>query len=371
MKKIISVFLAAVTVFALFSCNNTTGTDTETAEGTDVVASGKCNYGIILGDYVFAAGNNKLMKYNIHDGTATYLCPDPFCQHGGRCQFANAGENNFASIGNVVYYIDEDTESGKSTVFAFDADTNETKAVYSVTGRLLYMFAYYYKLIIRYIDSSRKDAEFYYFWYDTKTGKTEKLTEGAIPRTAKVRMIYDDKIVWFDISKHRSYCSDLQGGDYKLYDDGYRYGNYYSFEDWTDDDGEYHIAYYVTLNGEDEKKLLKEDIYPLFAENKIVYVRFLPKDERRYVYQEGYEMPALVDLYGGDVYVMDPDGSNDHLLFHTDEFIGELNSFNNRVLVSGDIIGILSDCIDEEDGDCFKNLIIANVNTGEFVISHE
>jgi hypothetical protein len=93
------------------------------------------------------------------------------------------------------------------------------------------------------------------------------------------------------------------------------------------------------------------------------------EEEQRIVYadKDGY---VVRDDWGGNVYVMNPDGSDDHLLFHTDEFITGMTADDAHPHVCGDYIGIQTgkfkgDQMMEDD------IIIVNLNTGEFVVTHK
>ena len=64
---------------------------------------------------------------------------------------------------------------------------------------------------------------------------------------------------------------------------------------------------------------------------------------------------------------MNPDGSDDHLLFHCDEYISELPDGSNG-LISGDYVGMYSLRLLEGMGNIFV-LIIVNIKTGEFIVT--
>ncbi len=74
------------------------------------------------------------------------------------------------------------------------------------------------------------------------------------------------------------------------------------------------------------------------------------------------------DEFGGNVYVMNPDGSDAHLLFHTDEYLYGMTDDQRHPLVCGDYIGIFTAKF-KNDETVSDDLIIANINTGEFVIT--
>ena len=367
MKKIISVFLAAITVFALFSCNNTTGTDTE----TDATADGlkTCNYGKIWKDYIVISDGNDgtLIKYNIHNGEMSFLCPDPFCRHEEDCQFAGVGvlSHSFDFIENTVYYANDEKGTGQNCLYSFDIDTSATKLLYESEGVIRDVHAYERRLFIREITGGRYNAESRCFWYDTITGKTEeyKGKQSGI----KLNRIENDRMIWYSIFNHDLYFTDLEGNEYQDYDFGSYYGNHYDIEYPEYGDNETKSGLYVTFSGETERKLLKEGVGQVtFAENKIIYTKVVPKEERRvgFVDELGRE---YYDPYNGDVYIMNPDGSDDHLLFHCDEYISELPDGSNG-LISGDYVGMYSLRLLEGMGNIFV-LIIVNIKTGEFIVT--
>lgn len=120
----------------------------------------------------------------------------------------------------------------------------------------------------------------------------------------------------------------------------------------------------------DERKLIEDDISMyIYYENKIVYFKLVPPDEQKvvHVWEDGQ---IDKDFYGGNVYIMNPDGTDKHLLFHTDEFIIGMTSNRRHPLISGDYFGILAGYY-TDDGFFTDRVIIANIKTGEFVVTHK
>jgi hypothetical protein len=100
-----------------------------------------------------------------------------------------------------------------------------------------------------------------------------------------------------------------------------------------------------------------------------VYFITVPRDEQRaaHVDESGY---VTKDPTGGNVYAANPDGSDAHLLYHTDEFITGNTSDMNHPLICGDYFGLPTARF--EGDEMFEDrLIIANINTGEFVVTHD
>ena len=386
MKRMIIIILTVFLIFALFSCGKTVSggetsgaeTDTETETGTETggmhnqTSPDIMKYGIIPGDYFFS-GNGGLVKYNVHTGSVTTVCPDPFCRHDDSCQFSGVYGKNFTVVGNTVYYIHKDDETGGAAIFSFDVDTTETKMVYSPGLPLAEIYSYEYKLLIRQYDSSDRGAKSGYIWLDTKTGKTSKLYEDSFLKNYVIYSIINDRIIWLRYTVDGNpeyYSTDLDGKDLKEYDFGYKYGNYYESEKEFYEDGTPYYNVYVTLKGETERKLLIQNtMLFIYCENKIVYTKKHPRAEWKVIRYFSKEY-SIYDFTCGDVYIMDPDGSNDHLLVHIDEGIRDLTpGYPLHRMMNGDYIGIELYKFDEEGADIYGCIMIVDINTGEYVLS--
>ena len=138
MKRIICVILALIFVLALFACDKSGGggeTTDETAPEVPADEPKTCNYGKIWKDYVVLSDGNDgtLIKYNIHNGEMSYLCPDPFCDHqNDNCQFGGVGvlADDYDFIENIVYYANDEKGTGQTCLYSFDIDTSATKLLY-------------------------------------------------------------------------------------------------------------------------------------------------------------------------------------------------------------------------------------------------
>lgn len=378
MKRNIAIILLLILTFHLYSCNgvaeNNVSERVENSSAENTRREGPTKYkpykyGIVAGDYIFARNSSfEPVKYNVHDGKMSHLCPDPFCNHHfNECEFMGF---EFQAIGNTVYFAKQDDITGKGTIYSFDPETAKITAIYSVRGSLNILNVYDYRLLARFSLSESSKTSGCYFWYDTKTGKTEDLLDSKATSDYAIYQIRDDLIIWKDMIGRKYYCTDLSGKNLKEYDFGYCYGNYYKAEFEEDDDGNSICSLYVTFRGESEKTCLIKDVGAyVFYENKIVYFKCVPREEQRVVHvcSNGTEDR---DIYGGNVYVMNPDGTDNHLLLHTDEFILGMTSVREHPQVSGEYFGII---VAEYEGDAITDnkLIIANINTGEFVVTHD
>ena len=367
MKRVISFILIFLLTAGLYSCGGAVGeAGKETTAANAEREFERRKFGVVWEDYIFIRrADSVIMKYNIKSGETTFLCPDPFCTHTDKgCQFFSV---SFVYIGNTVYYTKQDEISGKGTMYSFDADTAETKTVYSQNGVLNCVYAYEQRILLYAAESYERTSGRYYFWYDTANGKTEELRDSVINQNYIIHSIENDRIIWHPVRSDEYYSTDLSGGDFKEYTFGNYYGNRYRGALDTDGDGVQHYNMYVTLKGESEERLLIADLgLPLFAEDKIIYTKTVPKEERKIAFVDEFGN-EFTDDYGGDVYIMDPDGKNSRLLFHTDESIAEMIPEGN-VLISGDYFAITSEYYIETQG-MINRYIIANIKTGEFAVT--
>ncbi len=367
--------VAAIAVFAVVLShnakkdNNIAG-DSGTVSNADyTVEPGICERGQIWGDYIFRyTEKDGLKKYDIHTGERSDAVPDTL------------KIDSWAAIGNVLYYVTCDSYSNKSTLNAYDAATGAAQTVYETKGVLHAYDAYYERILLQHKPNAMANNEVTYFWFDTKTGKTEELDGRYIENGYMFYEFIDDRIVWRNMDESytgdelsRYYSTDLKGTDLRKYNYDYYYGNHYRFAPEEDEDGVQHNNMYVTLAGETEEKLLIADLHmPLFTKNKIIYTKTVPMEERRVAYISESDGSKRLDQCNGDVYIMDPDGSNDRLLFHTDECISSMNDIINRRrwYVGEEYAAIFSEYELPQRG-LLERVIVFNINTGEFVVEHD
>lgn len=367
--------VAAIAVFAVVLShnakkdNNIAG-DSGTVSNADyTVEPGICERGQIWGDYIFRyTEKDGLKKYDIHTGERSDAVPDTL------------KIDSWAAIGNVLYYVTCDSYSNKSTLNAYDAATGAAQTVYETKGVLNAYDAYYERILLHHKPNAMANNDVTYFWFDTKTGKTEELDGRYIENGYMFYEFIDDRIVWRNMDESytgdelsRYYSTDLKGTDLRKYNYDYYYGNHYRFAPEEDEDGVQHNNMYVTLAGETEEKLLIADLHmPLFTKNKIIYTKTVPMEERRVAYINESDGSKRLDQCNGDVYIMDPDGSNDRLLFHTDECISSMNDIINRRrwYVGEEYAAIFSEYELPQRG-LLERVIVFNINTGEFVVEHD
>lgn len=368
--------VAAIAVFAVVLShsakkdNNIVGDSGTVSTADYAVESGVCKRGQIWGDYIFRyTEQDGLKKYDIRTGERSDAVPDTI-----------KNNNSWAAIGNVIYYVTQDYDSNKSTLNAYDVATGAAETVYETRGMLNAYDAYYKRILLRHKPNVTANNDFTYFWFDTKTGKTEELDGRYIENGYMFYEFIDDRIVWRNMDESytgdelsRYYSTDLKGTDLRKYNYDYYYGNHYRFALEEDEDGVEHCNLYVTLSGETEEKLLIADLHmQLFTKNKIIYTKTVPMEERRVAYISESDGSKRLDQCNGDVYVMDPDGSNNHLLFHTDECISAMNDTINcrRWYVGEEYAAIFSEYELPQRG-LLERVIVFNINTGEFVVEHD
>ncbi len=377
MKKLFIIIITSVFILSSYSCSTLPDDINTTADNSEITNNQHnykpYKYGNIGGDYIFKLTSDyRLVKFNVHDGKRSYLCPDPFCSHdNSSCQFYNITSAKFTSIGNTVYYLRFDNK-GKSAVYSYDVDKSETKEVfvYQEKSLMTNVYAYDYRLFIRTAFNYELGIKESYFWYDTKTGETENYNGDNLSIGYSLFMIRDDRVIWSDVNLTSFFSTDLKGEDFKEHDFNYRYGNHYEMEFVISDEGYKSYTLYATFGNEKERKVVLSDIGPCFYyENNLVYFKTLPKKEHTVVhtYKNG---STVKDVKGGNLYIANPDGSDARLLLHTDEFMTSLSSDSYHQDVCGDYIGI---CAAEFSGDEMKEdkLVIVNLKTGEFVVTHE
>ena len=364
----VAAFAAFAILFPIMAKRTPAPVSSETSYTAEQPYDQRCNYMTVIKDYIFRRDEDgNIIRYNVHTGETTFVCTDPLCDKNGR---GCPGAESFAFIGNTLYYINPN-ENGGSDLWALYEDRAVPRLLYTFDGDMSIIYSYENTLLLRSVELiTRGTTERYYYRYIVNANILEQLDGRNISNGFLIKKIMNGRIIWVNALEegHPYYDTDLDGKDVKKHEFGHYYGNVYREALEVGEDGVEHCNLYVTLAGETEEKLLIADLgLPLFAEDKIVYTKIVPKEERRVAYVEESGRKET-DPYGGDVYIMDPDGGNDHLLFHTDERIMEMgDNLNDRVYVSGDIIGILAEHYVPGRGILGK-LITANIKTGEFAV---
>ena len=326
---------------------------------------GEIETGTVPGDYIFYAENGVLLKYHIPTGTASTVCQDPFCSHerwGSSCPFA-ISERLMTSIGNMLYY-NFDTEAGQHHLRSYDADSMKVEEIYTSNGLLSRIFSYNYYLYFSEHLSTKVEGDIKTTVYrlDTQSGALEIIDCGH--PFAKMKLIEVGRIVWEDDLKY--YSTDLDGGDWRVYEQNYcrEWGKY--LVRWTLGKWTYDKMYCKDLTT-GEEVLLAEDVADFYVYgDKLLYVKFV-ENPKVWITVNGQDKK---DLYGGDIYVVNLDGTDDKLLCHVEDFIyaGPSPDRNNE-FICGDWVGFASENYYDNNGNScltFTDMLIVNVITGEY-----
>jgi hypothetical protein len=321
--------------------------------------------GNVGGEYVFYADNGILLKYHIPTGTAAIVCPDPFCPHqryGSSCQFA-VESRLMTSIGNVLYYTMVDQE-WHQYLRSYGADSMKVEEIRATNGRLSRIFSYNYYLYFSEHLPTKVEGEFTTTVYrlDTQSGALEVIDCGH--PFARMELIEAGRIVWVDDLKY--YSTDLDGDDWRIYEQNYcrEWGKYrlrWELGKWT-----YDKIYCKDLNTKEEV-LIAKDVADFFVYgDKMLYVKFV-ENPQVWITVDGQDQK---DLYGGDIYVVNLDGTDDKLLCHVEDFIyAGPSADRNNEFVCGDWVGFSSENYYDEKGYpslTFTDMLVVNVITGEY-----
>ena len=329
---------------------------------------GDIETGTIAGDYIYRAifvdSMRLMMKYHIPTGTATTVCQDPFCTHESfaGCPFASRS-TKMASIGNVLYYV-VDIE-GQAFLRSYDGDSMKVEEIYTSNGLLSRIFSYNYYLYFSEHLSTKVEGDIKTTVYrlDTQSGALEIIDCGH--PFAKMELIEVGRIVWEDDLKY--YSTDLDGGDWRVYEQNYcrEWGKYklrWTLGKWT-----YDKMYCKDLTT-GEEVLIAEDVADFYVySDKLLYVKFV-ENPQVWITVNGQDKK---DLYGGDIYVVDLDGTDSKLLCHVDSFIyGGPSPNRNNEFICGDWVGFISENYYEDENGypslTFTDMLIVNVITGEY-----
>lgn len=291
--------------------------------------NGEMETGNIGGDYIYASTNSRLIKYHIPSGTATWVCQDPFCEHSLNCQF-KVPDFRYAAIGNILYYVTE--IDGQCRLRSYDGDSMKIEEIRISNGVLSRLFSYNYYLYFSELEVVDHGiiGTVIYRW-DTQNGKTDVIDCGD--PYAKIYKIEAGRIVWEKGDKY--FSTDLSGEDERDYSPILQreWGNYvYS---WQLAPGGGTACLYRTNRSTGEKILIAQNVERCyFYADKILYHKKL--DEPRYIKTEAGA--TIKDEFGGNVYVVNSDGTDNHLLCHVEDFYYG----NMPPIACGDWVGIIS-----------------------------
>ena len=320
---------------------------------------GEIETGTIPGDYIYASANFKLIKYHIPSGTATWVCQDPFCEHDLNCQF-KLSDSRYAVIGNALYYVTE--IDGQCRLRSYDGADMKIEEIRISNGILSRLFSYNY-----YLYFSESEVENHniintviYRW-DTQSGALDVIDCGD--SYAKIDKIEAGRIVWERGDEY--FSTDLSGEDEREYSEMRQreWGNYVYKWDVAPGGGVARLFRKNLSTG--EEALIAQDVFRLyFYGDKIIYFKRL--DEPRVVTTEAGK--SIKDEWGGNVYVMNSDGSDAHLLCHVEDFYyGSMPP-----IACGDWVGIISQNYYPDEntwggaGYCLTDMLIVNVVTDEY-----
>ena len=329
---------------------------------------GEIETGTVAGDYIYRSiGTGFLIKYHIPTGTAATVCQDPYCEHGQRsCPFWVIPQK-LASIGNILYYAVK--QEDRWHLRSYDGDSMQVKEIRTSNGVLGGLFSYNYYLYFTetyYTENEGQTKSTIYRW-DTQTDAFDVIDCGH--PYATIDSIVVGRIIW-KVSDHLI-STDLAGDDARAYTNILQreWGKYmFRWEVvWTASDYYYSEIYRKDLET-NEEILIAENIEEFYMYgDKILYL--YRSDSPRLVTTEAGTI--VKDFYGGDVYIMNFDGSNKHLLCHVDDFYYFYTSYErNNEYVCGDWVGMHSqNSYLKENGSSMLDLtdmLFVNVVTEEY-----
>ena len=341
------------------------------------LANGEVKTGTIAGDYIYRAmhvGNKGLLlKYHIPTGTATTVCQDPFCDHDAvTCPFA-VGPSQISAIGNVLYYVVRSEDNEQMHLRSYDGDSMKIEEIRTSNGVIGNLFAYNYYLYFFEKLPTGVEEEFKTTVYrlDTQSGALDVIDCGH--PLAKIYSVEDNMILWKEGNGYLSTDLDGDGAEVYVFNYGRQWGGYrYRWE--VHETGDIMI-FDQTIYRQDpvtkEEIVVAEHIGPsYFYGDKILYFMY-DENPRVWAVMDGLD---YTDRFGGDVYVMNLDGSDNRLLCHVDDcVIGMTSTSRNNEYNCGDWVGIDVDNIyqrpngpDLTDEFVSTDMLIVNVVTGEY-----
>jgi len=341
------------------------------------LANGEVKTGTIPGDYIYraihVANKGLLIKYHIPTGTVTTVCQDPFCDHDAvTCPFS-LGPSQISAIGNVLYYVVRSEDNEQMHLRSYDGDSMEIQELRVSNGVIGNLFAYNYYLYFFEKLPTGVEEEFKTTVYrlDTQSGALDVIDCGH--PFAKIYSVEDNMILWKEGNGYLS--TDLDGNDTDVYvfDYGRQWGGYrYRWE--VHETGDIMI-FDQTIYRQDpvtkEEIVVAEHIGPsYFYGDKIIYFMY-EENPRVWTVLDGLD---YTDRFGGNVYVMNLDGSDNRLLCHVDDcVIGMTSTSRNNEYNCGDWVGIDVENIylrpngpELTEEYTFTDMLIVNVVTGEY-----
>lgn len=338
--------------------------------------NGEVETGTIPGDYIYRTidvGNKGLLlKYHIPTGTATTVCQDPFCDHDAvTCPFS-IGPTQMAAIGNILYYVVRSEDDEQMYLRSYDGDNMEIKELRVSNGVIGDLFAYNYYLYFSEKLPINVDEEYKTTIYrmDTQSGALETIDFGHPHAT--IYEIKDGQIIWIEGNKYLA--TDLEGGFEHVYELNFccQWGGY-TYR-WEGSHGEDITVFIQTLYRKDpvtnEEFVIAKDIGPhYFYGDKILYFKY-DENPRVWAVVDGID---YIDRFGGNVYVMNLDGSDNRLLCHVEDCVIGSVSPRNSELNCGDWVGITVENIyirpsgvQPPETYTDVDMLIVNVVTGEY-----
>ncbi len=360
MKKIICALLTVIFVLALFACDKSGG------GGEDHTGEVYEDFGNVAGDYLFYNAKTKIedfepvLKYDVHTGEISTLCPDPFCTHmDDNCFFHSVAFMTY--IGNKVYFAKKDVKTGKHGIYEFDVDTESGGFIYYVDTTVIQLTSYYYDLYFKVSKSTN------YIKLNAKTKETSELKNSGYG--GMIQSVRNGKIVWYrqEGDDTSYYITDLDGNMIEDNVTGSLSTGLYKYRSELHDKKRRNIAFdkYLTKPGEEEK-LIFENVGP-GGPYKDVYIGFDVYDSDKY------------ETEFASVWISDADGTNKKtIISDPDRKLHLLNwSQSGNDMVCGDYIGIRLGpekynygIIDGNDEN-YENypecdMLIINIRTGEY-----
>ena len=370
MKRKALLIVLAVLAILLCSCEKQTDRPMKPSYEkitSSVMEDGTIDIGTIAGDYIYSVTRfdsyNLLMKYHIPTGTASTVCQDPFCTHSNMtCPFAIA-PRNMASIGNVLYFTENSDD--QTHIRSYNGDDMKIEEIYVSNGVLSKLFTYNYYLYFSEKLPTGVEEEYKTTIYrlDTQSGRFDTIDCGH--PFATIYEVKDSKIIWQEGNGY--FSTDLDGDCEDVFEFNYcqQWGNF--LYKWEFADGNYKKMTRKDLTTKEEFLVFEEDVYSFFFYgDKILY--FKPVENPKVWHSDA--TGDFYDTLGGNVYVMNMDGSDKRLLCHVEDCVIVGTSwYRNNEMCCGDWIGLYTDGFYESPTGpviTSTDLLLVNIVTGEY-----